>query len=182
MSCKWTRRMHGLHVIDFHCTFIYILIDFTLRSKAGAFHTSLYANRWTDAAVLLLSNHCVAPFPVVMVCSYLPLESHVELRLGWVVWWPVLLPWWILTPSVSWWSGPFLCGWKELYPILFCEAHCWVLCHFLRGYYRFFTVTVAVVWRACLFESQVPDIIAATALSVCAYHIDFLCNRQHCMA
>lgn len=39
-------------------------------------------------------------------------------------------------------------------------------------------VTLAVLWRACFFDSRVLP----PALSLCVCDIDFLCNRHHCLA
>lgn len=63
-----------------------------------------------------------------------------------------------------------------LYPIVFDGTHSTSILSFCTWILSIFPITVTVLRRACLFDSRVPDIIPATALSVCACHIDFLCK------
>jgi len=51
------------------------------------------------------------------------------------------------------------------------------LCHFVLGYHQYFPMTKAVLRPTGLFHS----LVLAAALSVSAFHIDFLRNRQHCV-
>lgn len=93
-------------------------------------------------------------------------DSHLQLLLCRFGWRPILLFWWIPTPSVAWRS--------VTYSVVIIPGK---LCHFVLGYHQYFPLTKAVLRRTGLFHSRV----LAAALSVSACHIDFPRNRQHCV-